>query len=257
MRELDCDFCGARAAGAYEVLPDELDPTPDEQVRVVLCGNCRDTLDAVTAPLLARLGVDDTDRPSGAALRDASRPSGTAGDDEDDGPEDGAQASARSENPVSPADDAVIIDSGARREPRSTDDRRGNADAGATDAPPQGDEPGGGDDGEDDDGRDVGDGRGDDGSTEGADRNEDAAASANGDSSRSGGGTGRGRAEEPEEFRTVMRLLNNREFPVDRGEVVDLASGAYELETAQVEEILDYAVERGILSDEKGKLTKA
>ncbi|MFC7097346.1 hypothetical protein [Halobaculum marinum] len=59
MRELDCDFCGGTAAGAYEILPDEVDPAPGEQVRVVLCGDCRETLDDVLAPLLDRLGARD------------------------------------------------------------------------------------------------------------------------------------------------------------------------------------------------------
>ncbi|WP_348613427.1 hypothetical protein [Halobaculum rarum] len=60
MRELDCDFCGATAAGAYEVLPADLDPASDEQMRVVLCDSCRETLDGVLAPLLDRLGAGGT-----------------------------------------------------------------------------------------------------------------------------------------------------------------------------------------------------
>lgn len=67
MRELDCDFCGRGATGAYEVVPAELDPTPDEQVRVVLCENCRQTLDGVLSPLFDRLGVSDPVEPSFAS----------------------------------------------------------------------------------------------------------------------------------------------------------------------------------------------
>ncbi|MFB6091476.1 MAG: hypothetical protein ABEK02_00525 [Haloquadratum sp.] len=63
-------------------------------------------------------------------------------------------------------------------------------------------------------------------------------------------------AEEPEDFRTVMRLLGNREFPVDRAEIVDVAAGAYDLDERHVEEILEYAVDREVLVDDGGTLTK-
>ncbi|WP_313692555.1 hypothetical protein [Halorarum halobium] len=266
MRELDCDFCGTRAAGAFEVVPAELDPTPEEQVRVVLCENCRDTLDAVTAPLLARLGVGDGGTPS--AARDPAQStlqSGTDdGDDGDDGdpdgtgPEDGAQASARSENPVSPADDAVIIDAGGPRA-RPNGDESDDRDADTMDASdvaavrkataaeqdPSPDESG--DDGEDD---------ADDGA-EGEDAADAGTDAEDGGSDGEDGGSGGGAGGEPAEFRTVMRLLNNREFPVDRAEITDLASGAYELEVSEVDEIIDYAIERDILAEDGGELTKA
>ncbi|MFC7135896.1 hypothetical protein [Halobaculum litoreum] len=53
-----------------------------------------------------------------------------------------------------------------------------------------------------------------------------------------------------------MRFLNNREFPVDRAEVAEFAAGAYDLEDDEVAEIFDYAVERGILAENGGKLVK-
>lgn len=62
--------------------------------------------------------------------------------------------------------------------------------------------------------------------------------------------------EEPPQFRRVMRLLNNREFPVDRGEFADLATGAYGLEEHEVDRIVEYAVDRGVLALEDGQLVK-
>lgn len=52
MREVNsCDFCGERAAGTFEVIPPERDPTGEGR-RMVLCGGCRDTLASVLEPLL-------------------------------------------------------------------------------------------------------------------------------------------------------------------------------------------------------------
>ena len=62
---------------------------------------------------------------------------------------------------------------------------------------------------------------------------------------------------EPDEFRTVMRLLGNREFPIGRSEVVDLAAGAYDLDETHVERIVDHAIDRGVLADEDGTLRRS
>ncbi|MGQ4556510.1 hypothetical protein [Halobellus sp. GM3] len=61
---------------------------------------------------------------------------------------------------------------------------------------------------------------------------------------------------EPEDFRTVMRLLGNREFPVDRDTIVDLAASAYDLDPSHVERILEYATDRGLLADDGGTLER-
>lgn len=62
---------------------------------------------------------------------------------------------------------------------------------------------------------------------------------------------------EPPNFRKVMRLLNNREFPVDRAEITDIASGAYDLDRGQVDDIIDHAVQRDVLAEDDGQLRKA
>ncbi|EJN59987.1 hypothetical protein [Halogranum rubrum] len=63
--------------------------------------------------------------------------------------------------------------------------------------------------------------------------------------------------DEPDQFRKVMRLLSNREFPVDRAEFAELTAGAYEMEDDHVARIIDHAVERGVLVDDDGTLNKA
>ncbi|ELZ31134.1 hypothetical protein C474_09874 [Halogeometricum pallidum JCM 14848] len=62
---------------------------------------------------------------------------------------------------------------------------------------------------------------------------------------------------EPEKFRRVMRLLNNRDLPVERDEFADVATGAYELDRSEVDAIIDYGIERDVLAEEDGRLRKA
>jgi hypothetical protein len=81
------------------------------------------------------------------------------------------------------------------------------------------------------------------------------------DTEHAAGGAGSGGArstpgDEPAEFRTVMRLLGNREFPVERGSVVELAASAYDLDEAHVNRILDHAVDRGVIVDDGGTLRR-
>jgi hypothetical protein len=62
---------------------------------------------------------------------------------------------------------------------------------------------------------------------------------------------------EPEKFRRVMRLLNNRDLPVERNEFADVAAGAYDLDRSEVDAIIDYAIRRDVLAEEDGRLRKA
>jgi len=48
----------------------------------------------------------------------------------------------------------------------------------------------------------------------------------------------------------VMRLLQNREFPVDRDDFVTVASSAYEVSPRDCEKVLDLAVEHDLLRED-------
>ncbi len=52
-----CDFCGADAVGTFEIVPPELEPSEDEQRRVVLCTDCRNRLETLLEPLLVYAGA--------------------------------------------------------------------------------------------------------------------------------------------------------------------------------------------------------
>jgi len=239
MRQLrSCDFCGGDAAGVYEVLPPELSPTDAEQRRVVLCADCAGTLETVVGPLLDRLGVetgagapaadtgDDPDGRSAATeVSVANEPGTNAGSVGDDGagdPERSASEPIHAEGPVVDAsDDAGRSDdsdpTGAEPETAASEPATGDADA--PDA----------------------------GGTGGDTAASRAGVAGDDDPTPS---------DEPEEFRTVMRLLGNREFPVDRDAITELAASAYELDEQHVHRIIDHAVDRGVIVDDDGLLRR-
>jgi hypothetical protein len=86
-----------------------------------------------------------------------------------------------------------------------------------------------------------GDGTGDgdtggDGPNEGAD-SDDAPAAASGDADE----------DVPDEYYKVIRLLQNREFPMERADLTALVTGAYDVSKHECDRILETAIERGVL----------
>ncbi|MFB6170715.1 MAG: hypothetical protein ABEJ06_06160 [Haloarculaceae archaeon] len=59
----------------------------------------------------------------------------------------------------------------------------------------------------------------------------------------------------PEGYHRLLRLLRNRELPMARTEVIALASGAYDLDEARCETLLDAAIERGDLREDGDRIT--
>ncbi|MEF8828893.1 MAG: hypothetical protein V5A49_07645 [Haloarcula sp.] len=58
------------------------------------------------------------------------------------------------------------------------------------------------------------------------------------------------------EYNKVMRLLQNREMPVDRAEIREVAVNAYDIEGEQFDAIIDAAVDRDLLGQENGQLVE-
>jgi len=58
------------------------------------------------------------------------------------------------------------------------------------------------------------------------------------------------------EYNKVMRLLQNREFPVDREEIETVASNAYELRRSECAEVIDLAVDPGLIDEQEGELRR-
>ncbi|KAB1187171.1 MULTISPECIES: hypothetical protein [Haloferax] len=222
MRELrTCDFCGADAVGVFEVLPPEFTPATDQQ-RVALCGHCEETLTDVIAPLLTRLGVDtEVDEQSSSARRAQS------GD-----VAEGTSAGNRTQS------DGVDEQSSSAHQAQSEA-------VDTTPTPPEPADHDSPDEAEDDtDPLEVDSVQADDGEAHDDDVEPEETV-ADDDT-----------PAEPPQFRKVVRILQNREFPVERGDVEALASNAYDLDDQEVADIFDYAVERGLLVDDDGTLRK-
>ncbi|POG57027.1 ICP22 family protein [Haloferax marisrubri] len=234
MRELrTCDFCGTDAVGVFEVLPPELTPA-DDQRRVVLCEHCEETLSEVIAPLLSRLGVDaDVDVPD-----DARAETGASAAPERTTSGSGGEAASVDVNAVDPA--PTPPEPANHDSPDEADDHEGSGDDAGGD---------GADETEETDAADWETDEADD-EAESTDESE----SSDAEDRQTGGSPDR--SEEPPKFRKVIRILQNREFPVERAEVEALASGAYDLDDDEVADIFDYAVERGLLVDDSGTLRR-
>lgn len=63
--------------------------------------------------------------------------------------------------------------------------------------------------------------------------------------------------EVPPNYRKAMRLLSNREFPMERYDVEELLGGAYAMENEEIAAVLAYAEESGRLEEEDGTLRRA
>ncbi|WP_247730794.1 hypothetical protein [Halovivax limisalsi] len=228
MRELrTCDFCGDDPRGTYEIVPPELSPTEAEQRRVVLCEACRATLSELLEPLLARARGESIEGDAGPAHpADANRDEkfGTAEAASSSGPpsESGALDTGGDER----HGDAAGTESGSS-DADGLEESGPTGDAGSADAPDAAD-------GRASDDRGTAD-AGNDGESPAA---PDASAGAAAESTA------------PQSYGKVLRLLRNRDLPMARSDVEGLAAGAYDLESHQVEAILDRAIERGDLIED-------
>ena len=58
----------------------------------------------------------------------------------------------------------------------------------------------------------------------------------------------------PDGYYKVLRLLQNREFPMERADLTALVTGAYDVSEPQCERILETAIERGVLIEDGSTL---
>ncbi|WP_436346401.1 hypothetical protein [Natronorubrum sp. FCH18a] len=247
-----CDFCDGEAVGTFEIVPPELEPTETEQRRVVLCSGCRNQLEDLLEPLLARAGVGDT-----STTADADE---TVADPDTDGDSgtvvatanESTQKQARTSSPnatVSESDsddsndtgdtDDVDVDSEAgpiledgisfeRSDSAASDDSSDPAgESGAINSADEG------------------------GTSESADADRTDRSANETETAASESAT-----RPPKAYGKVVRLLQNREFPVQRNAAENLAAGAYELESHEVEAIIDHALEQGEFVENRDMLER-
>jgi len=58
------------------------------------------------------------------------------------------------------------------------------------------------------------------------------------------------------EYNKVMRLLQNRPFPVDRREICEVATSAYEIDQQEFDAVIEAAVERDLIAVENGQFVE-
>lgn len=267
-----CYFCGSVPEGAltkYAVVPEALDPSPDQQRSVVLCPTCREKLAAVMGGVVAAA----EDRPPGEAVESAggeAPDASPAGDDGAAAPEpDAGDGAAERDGAVAAGDP-----DGAGRSPADEGEPTPSAGGSSTSA----DEPAA-DAGASTADRDATAGTsGDSDATGGAgastadggeptadrDATGGAGAPTAGADEPSGGARGSGADAADDElvrrnsetYGKVLRLLRNREFPIERAEIEQVAANAYQLDPQEVSDAIDAIIQKGLLVQEGAHLRR-
>ncbi|RQG97459.1 hypothetical protein [Natrarchaeobius oligotrophus] len=258
MRELrSCDFCDAEAVGAFEAVPAELDPADGERRRVVLCLDCRNRLETLLEPLLARLGVDadgessgtvvasagdSTERPertgsSNATVSspDADRSAGASSSGgitfDDDSAADATTESSEGGDPTTETTETDSSPTAADRSTAATDEFAAGRSSDATET--------------------IESVRPDATDETDDERDENGAADARASASTAAASTP---DRPPRAYAKGVRLLRNRDFPMERDAVEQLIAGAYDLEAEDAGAIVDHAIENGEFADRNGTL---
>ncbi|MFP8957501.1 hypothetical protein ACLI4Y_12280 [Natrialbaceae archaeon A-CW3] len=244
-----CDFCERTATGAFEVVPQALEPSESEQRRVVLCGACQARLESLFEPLYHRLldGNQTGGEQSGTST-DAGRKRGTAPPDGITlgAPTSSLETDADTDAPGEPAETPIEStdaesadrpgDSNTSGEASAEDD---SVEANETEVPAS----------------DAGDSSN---GTNSSGHVDSTTGSTSGDGSDSSEpAPTRERNRPPAAYGKVLRLLSNREFPMARSDVEGLAAGAYDLEGHEVEAIIDHAIETGEFVEDGSQLRRS
>lgn len=251
-----CYFCGAALDAPleeYPVVPAELHPSPQQQGTVVLCPTCQEKLDRVVetvvesveteSPIDAR---DETDARTEAVSTESPTtdeeltadsdaewtPPGGEGDvvetDATGDPSTEKRTTATGEtddqSPIFENESSTESDTSDPYDPVFDDDEKR----------PESDQE---DDSEADDERDE--------STDEAE---------SGSATTGGATTSSESLPDPQTYNRVVRLLQNRDFPVDRAEIEAVATNAYELSHGEFDGVIRLAVDRGVLEEEDGQL---
>ncbi|WP_440989085.1 hypothetical protein [Haloarchaeobius baliensis] len=81
-----------------------------------------------------------------------------------------------------------------------------------------------------------------------------AAGSADESPSNATGGQQRTVDPSPQTYNKVVRLLQNRDFPIERGEIEDVAVGAYDVNIEECRAVIDAAIDKGLVAQDGSQL---
>jgi hypothetical protein len=68
------------------------------------------------------------------------------------------------------------------------------------------------------------------------------------------GGQQRTASPSPQTYNKVVRLLQNRDFPIERSEIEDVAVGAYDVGVEECSAVIDAAIEKGLVAQDGSQL---
>ena len=241
-----CYFCGGAldvSLSEYPIIPKSLDPTAEKQGTVVLCPTCREKLATIIEPAVEAAKADARETAEPAADAGPTEPRG--------GPDDSGTRTTEdpttTENVVEPADDGSLLgtDSASAAEQEPSEQSAATVDS--TPAPETTD-PAAADTSTErapEPGEEKETGTATEAGSDDAEKSEDSDDSADGPSLTK------------LEYNKVMRLLQNREMPVDRAEIREVAVNAYEIEGEQFDAIIDAAVDRDLIGQANGQLVES
>jgi hypothetical protein len=246
-----CYFCGGAldaSLSEYPIIPKSLDPEAEKQGTVVLCSTCREKLATIVEPAVEAAKADARDTAARAVDTGTTEPPGLLNDSETPTDED----PTTTDSVVEPADDGSLLgdDSASATEQEPSD--RSAATADPTPEP----------DTTDSDETETASDPLDERAAEPTEESDTGTAEAEtGDDDSESSDTSDGGADGPSltklEYNKVMRLLQNREMPVDRAEIREVAVNAYDIDGEQFDAIIDAAVDRDLIGQENGQLVEA
>ncbi|MHC3378651.1 hypothetical protein [Haloarcula sp. H-GB5] len=246
-----CYFCGGAldvSLSEYPIIPKSLDPEAEKQGTVVLCSTCREKLATIVEPAVEAAKVD---------ARETAETAGDAGTTESPGLLDESETPTTddpltdepttTDSVVETADDVSLLGddsasaAGQEQSSQSPENEDTAAESDSTNAAA------------DTTDRQMAEPTASSGS---------AARTESGDTERgSDSDDNYGSDDSPSltklEYNKVMRLLQNREMPVDRAEIREVAVNAYDIDGEQFDAIIDAAVDRDLIGQENGQLVES
>jgi len=244
-RLASCYFCGVAVDAPleeYPVVPRDLRPSVENQQTVVLCPECRRKLSTIVDSVAAAATDPDQTTLAGNSPDAVTSESADAADDIEQPTEAIESTDDR------PADSSLIEGFGHDDEPSLIE----------VEGTPEDDEPTAGDVVSNEDQReetaDADDSKGGD-----ADDTTDTGVSDDTDD-EDAADTGDATEETPEQdfdrssYNRVVRLLQNRDFPLEIEEITTIAGSAYEIERRETEAIIDALVDRGVIDRDGSQL---
>ncbi|EMA11511.1 hypothetical protein SAMN05443574_103214 [Haloarcula vallismortis] len=257
-----CYFCAGAldvSLSEYPIIPKSLDPEAEKQGTVVLCSTCREKLATIVEPAVKAAKADARDAAKAATDTGTAGPTGLS----DDAKTTTSADPTATDSVVEPADDGSLLGDDSAT---ADDQKRSVQSAETAAAAPEQDvaKPANSTAESDATGTaeaDTPDERTAD-PTETNDTGAAAAETESGDTDSSDtSDTSDSSADGPSltklEYNKVMRLLQNREMPVDRTEIREVAVNAYDIDGEQFDAIIDAAVDRDLIGQENGQLVES